>query len=79
MSCLAHGSPPPTLAWYRDGVLIDATADVQDRIAMKIFEDCGGGLCKEFIIGWNQYQSSTTLGLEPVSSSPPKTNLNNAM
>ena len=54
----------------------------------KLFEDFGGTLCKEFIIGrkpvlykaWNLYQSSTTLGLDPVSSGPPQTNkLHNVM
>ena len=57
------------------------------RVAMKIFEDFGGTLCKVFIRGrkpvliiyvtrpgWNLNQSSTTLGLDPVSSGPPQTN-----
>ena len=34
MTCLAHGSPPPTLAWYRDGVLFDATSEHQDSVVV---------------------------------------------
>ena len=52
------------------------------RVAIKIFEDFGGTLCKDFITG---HEPVSTLGLEPVSivhytnldpvsSSPPKTN-----
>ena len=34
LACLAHGSPPPTVAWYRDGVLLDATSDYQDNVVI---------------------------------------------
>ena len=44
---------------YDDGELTYSVDDhpetipqVSSRVAMKIFEDFGGALCKEFIIGW---------------------------
>ena len=43
-------------------------ARVTSRVAMKIFEGFLGALFKEFVMGWEPvYQSSTTLGLDPVS------------
>ena len=50
------------------------TIEYKGLVETKIFEDFGGALCKEFIKFWNLYQSSTTLGLDPVSSHTPKAN-----
>ena len=38
------------------------------------FEDFGGGLCKESIISRDPVSIVSTLGLDLVSSGPPKTN-----
>ena len=45
------------------------------RVATKIFEDFGGALCKEFIVGREPVSiiHHTTLGLDQVSSGPPQT------
>ena len=29
LTCRTHGAPAPSLAWYRDGVLVDASSEVQ--------------------------------------------------
>ena len=34
LSCLATGAPGPTIAWYRDGVLVDATSETQDSVVV---------------------------------------------
>ena len=34
LTCLAHGSPAPTVAWYRDGVLLDASSEHQDDVVI---------------------------------------------
>ena len=34
LSCLATGAPGPTLAWYRDGVLVDASSDTRDSVVV---------------------------------------------
>ena len=34
LSCLAMGAPSPTIAWYRDGVLVDATSETQDSVVV---------------------------------------------
>ena len=34
LSCLATGAPGPTIAWYRDGVLVDATSETQDSVVI---------------------------------------------
>ena len=43
------------------------------RVATKIFEDLGEGSVKNLLLVRNLYQLSTTLGLEPASSSQPRT------
>ena len=34
LSCLAMGAPSPTIAWYRDGMLVDATSETQDIVVV---------------------------------------------
>ena len=59
---------------------------IDNRVATKIFEGFGDALFKEFIKGWesvssvlytrpgNLYQSSSTLGLDPISRGPTQSN-----
>ena len=49
-------------------LIIELAESSMRWVATKIFEDFGGLLCLEFIIGQvgNMHQPSTTLGLEPV-------------
>ena len=46
---------------------LDLILGRQGRVATKIFENFGGALKKRLLEVRNLYQTSTTLGLEPVS------------
>lgn len=68
LACLAHGSPPPTVAWYRDGVLLDATSDYQDNVVINtvnILHVCD----METRVQSPETSDLTSISLQPMSRS----------